>query len=245
MRICVIKLFLIYLRPTRLIPILVNGMKYSEIDIILLKVSCRPPLSCSGFRTLAAPGDLRFSTPHLSLKGDVEEDEAVPDSEQDIKPRFHKSRTVTLQHEGGEGEEGEDIDEDDEDDDDTLSDWNLRTSAVLLSGLGGFVAVVSSRCDCHTSFTPFTTPPSFFPPPAGKCSAAALDVLANVFRDELLPHLLPLLKGLLFHPDWVIKESGILVLGAIAEGESCHSTLVERELMRQCTMLEWKSLQEV
>ncbi|XP_036829967.1 transportin-2 [Oncorhynchus mykiss] len=51
-----------------------------------------------------------------------------------------------------------------------------------------------------------------------KCSAAALDVLANVFRDELLPHLLPLLKGLLFSPDWVTKESGILVLGAIAEG---------------------------
>ncbi|KAK7940263.1 hypothetical protein WMY93_003589 [Mugilogobius chulae] len=134
-------------RPlVQLIPILVNGMKYSEIDIIL-------------------------------LKGDVEEDEAVPDSEQDIKPRFHKSRTVTLQHEGGETEEDEDIDDDDDDDDDTLSDWNLR-----------------------------------------KCSAAALDVLANVFRDELLPHLLPLLKDLLFHPDWVVKESGILVLGAIAEG---------------------------
>lgn len=44
-------------------------------------------------------------------------------------------------------------------------------------------------------------------------------MLANVFRDELLPHLLPLLKGLLFHLDWVIKESGILVLGAIAEGK--------------------------
>lgn len=56
----------------------------------------------------------------------MEEDEAIPDSEQDIKPRFHKSRTVTLQHEGGEGEEGEDIDDDDDDDDDTLSDWNLR-----------------------------------------------------------------------------------------------------------------------
>lgn len=61
------------------------------------------------------------------------------------------------------------------------------------------------------------------PPPLGKCSAAALDVLANVFREELLPHLLPLLKGLLFHPDWVIKESGILVLGAIAEGETMHT----------------------
>uniref|UniRef100_G1SUT0 Transportin 2 n=1 Tax=Oryctolagus cuniculus TaxID=9986 RepID=G1SUT0_RABIT len=129
----------------QLIPILVNGMKYSEIDIIL-------------------------------LKGDVEEDEAVPDSEQDIKPRFHKSRTVTLPHEAERPDSSEDADDDD-DDDDALSDWNLR-----------------------------------------KCSAAALDVLANVFREELLPHLLPLLKGLLFHPEWVVKESGILVLGAIAEG---------------------------
>uniref|UniRef100_A0A8C3P2M6 Transportin-1 n=1 Tax=Cyanoderma ruficeps TaxID=181631 RepID=A0A8C3P2M6_9PASS len=108
--------------------------------------------------------------------GDVEEDEAVPDSDQDIKPRFHKSRTVTLAHEEQRGGDG-DGDGDDEDDDDTLSDWNLR-----------------------------------------KCSAAALDVLANVFREELLPHLLPLLKELLFHLEWVVKESGILVLGAIAEG---------------------------
>ncbi|XP_020891809.1 transportin-1 [Exaiptasia diaphana] len=52
----------------------------------------------------------------------------------------------------------------------------------------------------------------------GKCSAAALDVLANVFRDDLLPVLLPILKDILFHPDWESKESGILVLGAIAEG---------------------------
>lgn len=120
----------------RLIPILVNGMKYSEIDIILLKVSL--PLNKSD----APPADTPPSLPPLFLwtgvrsasaclsavlQGDVEEDEAIPDSEQDIKPRFHKSRTVTLQHEGGEGEEGEDIDEDEDDDDDTLSDWNLRT----------------------------------------------------------------------------------------------------------------------
>lgn len=54
---------------------------------------------------------------------------------------------------------------------------------------------------------------------AGKCSAAALDVLANVFRDDLLPVLLPILKETLFHNDWDVKESGILALGAIAEGE--------------------------
>ncbi|XP_071433893.1 transportin-1-like isoform X1 [Pithys albifrons albifrons] len=131
---------------TKLIPVLVNGMKYSEIDIIL-------------------------------LKGDVEEDEAIPDSEQDIRPRFHRSRTVAQQHEEDHTEDDDDDDNDLDDDNDTISDWNLR-----------------------------------------KCSAAALDVLANVFRDELLPHILPLLKELLFHPEWVVKESGILVLGAIAEG---------------------------
>lgn len=130
----------------RLVPILVNGMRYSEIDLIL-------------------------------LKADNEDDESVPDSEQDIRPRFHKSKTHSQQHEA-DGEIDGDSDGDDDDmDDDTLSDWNLR-----------------------------------------KCSAAALDVLANVFRDDLLPVLLPILKETLFHPDWEAKESGILVLGAIAEG---------------------------
>jgi hypothetical protein len=52
----------------------------------------------------------------------------------------------------------------------------------------------------------------------GKCSAAALDVLANVFREDLLPVLVPILKEMLFHQEWEIKESGILALGAIAEG---------------------------
>jgi len=143
----------------RLVPILVKGMRYSEIDIIL-------------------------------LKGDVEEDEMIPDREQDIRPRFHKSRTHTLHREGAESgrpadgdipEDEDDLEDGDDDDgmdsDSTLSDWNLR-----------------------------------------KCSAAALDVLANVFKDELLPVLLPILKETLFHPEWEIKESGILALGAIAEG---------------------------
>lgn len=62
---------------------------------------------------------------------------------------------------------------------------------------------------------------------AGKCSAAALDVLANVFHESLLPVLLPILKETLFHEDWEIKESGILVLGAIAEGKSTFSLAIE------------------
>lgn len=142
----------------RLVPILVRGMKYSEIDIIL-------------------------------LKGDVEEDDNVPDRDEDIRPRFHKVRTHTIKAssnsnntastENGTSEQHDEEDEDydDGDDESTLSDWNLR-----------------------------------------KCSAAALDVLANVFRDELLPVLIPILKETLFHQEWDIKESGILALGAIAEG---------------------------
>ena len=43
-------------------------------------------------------------------------------------------------------------------------------------------------------------------------------MLANVFRNDILPVILPILKELLFHQDWELKESGILVLGAIAEG---------------------------
>ncbi|KAM7287550.1 transportin-1 [Ixodes scapularis] len=129
----------------RLVPILVRGMKYSEIDVIL-------------------------------LKGDVEEDEMIPDREEDIRPRFHKSKTHSQKHMDDNIDE-DSVSDDGLDDDNTLSDWNLR-----------------------------------------KCSAAALDVLANVFHEELLGVLLPILKETLFHQDWEIKESAILALGAIAEG---------------------------
>ncbi|RWS31760.1 transportin-1-like isoform X2 [Leptotrombidium deliense] len=137
----------------RLIPVLMRRMKYSEIDIIL-------------------------------LKGDIEEDEMIPDKEEDIKPRFHRSKTHTQKHNLDEHERGEGSDdESDDDNDNSLSDWNLR-----------------------------------------KCSAAALDVLANVFHDELLPVVLPILKETLFHQSWEIKESAILALGAIAEG--CMSGMI-------------------
>ena len=73
------------------------------------------------------------------MQGDVEEDEMIPDREQDIRPRFHKSRTHTLHREGAEsgrpadGEIAEDEDELDDDgeeedgmdSDSALSDWNL------------------------------------------------------------------------------------------------------------------------
>lgn len=64
-------------------------------------------------------------------QGDVEDDDTVPDSDQDIRPRFHKSRTVTvtLPHEEPDGD-GDDDGDGDEDDEDALSDWNLSTGFV-------------------------------------------------------------------------------------------------------------------
>ena len=62
--------------------------------------------------------------------------------------------------------------------------------------------------------------------PSGKCSAAALDVMSNVFREDMLMVVLPLIKRMLSSEEWEVKESGILALGAIAEGGEGHSQWV-------------------
>lgn len=129
----------------RLVPTLLNGMKYSPSDIAL-------------------------------LKSDIE-DENVPDKISEIRPWIPRGRTHIPESSGGGMEGDDDSDDEDEYREEVLSDWNLR-----------------------------------------KCSAAALDVLSNVFHETLLPVLLPLLKSALFSQDWLVKESAILALGAVAEG---------------------------
>eukprot|EP00054_Salpingoeca_dolichothecata_P020737 m.131371 g.131371 ORF g.131371 m.131371 type:complete len:874 (+) comp23728_c0_seq2:250-2871(+) len=118
----------------KLVPVLLNGMRYSEIDLIL-------------------------------LKGDMEDNADQPDDERDIRP-WRKS------------------DDDDDDGAEALSDWNLR-----------------------------------------KCSAAALDVLANVYQDSILEILLPLVQEIVVSDEWERRESGILALGAVAEG--CMEGMIE------------------
>ncbi|KAF7276137.1 hypothetical protein GWI33_010894 [Rhynchophorus ferrugineus] len=51
-----------------------------------------------------------------------------------------------------------------------------------------------------------------------KCSAASLDSLAVKFGEDLLPLLIPYISEMLNSTDYLIKESAILALGAIAEG---------------------------
>lgn len=58
-------------RLPALLPVLVRGMRYSEMDVILLR------------------GDR-----------DDDADDAEPDRETDIRPRFHKPRSHTIKHNG-------------------------------------------------------------------------------------------------------------------------------------------------
>ncbi|XP_068659068.1 transportin-1-like [Aristolochia californica] len=54
-----------------------------------------------------------------------------------------------------------------------------------------------------------------------KCSAAALDLLSNVFGDEILPTLMPLLESQLTKTGddaWKEREAAVLAFGAIGEG---------------------------
>ena len=51
-----------------------------------------------------------------------------------------------------------------------------------------------------------------------KSSANGLDILSNVFGDELLPIILPVIEQRLRESRWEIRESAILALGAVAEG---------------------------
>ncbi|KAJ7001521.1 transportin-1-like isoform X2 [Populus alba x Populus x berolinensis] len=54
-----------------------------------------------------------------------------------------------------------------------------------------------------------------------KCSAAALDILSNVFGDEILPALMPVVQAKLSasgDESWKDREAAVLALGAVAEG---------------------------
>ncbi|CAI0468897.1 unnamed protein product [Linum tenue] len=54
-----------------------------------------------------------------------------------------------------------------------------------------------------------------------KCSAAALDVLSNVFGDEILPTMMPVVQSKLAATGdefWKEREAAVLAIGAVAEG---------------------------
>lgn len=137
----------------------------------------------------------------LWLDGDTE-DTNVPDKETDIKPRHYGGKTHGLDRDqteanGQERKRGAYGEEtlDEEEED----DYDLDDD--------DFADEMSTEWNLR------------------KCAAAALDVLAVRFGSELLNVLLGPLKNKLWSTEWLERESGILALGAMAEGPggSCLS----------------------
>lgn len=130
-----------------------------------------------------------------AMRADIEDNYMVPDKDDDIKPRFYKSKfghanvpkpqTSDLTNGGDDISDLEDADFDYEDDDDDGLDDD-----------GGMGASWNIR----------------------KCTAAALDCLAHSYSDEILPFVFQELQKTLNHNDWVVKEAAVLAIGAVAEG---------------------------
>lgn len=115
----------------------------------------------------------------------MEEDDTVPDKDEDIKPRFHNPKTHTMK-----------------------ATCTSNTNNATENG-------TSDQVDDDEDYDDADDDSNLSDWNLRKCSAAALDCLANVFSEELLPILVPILKETLFHQDWDIKESGILALGKV------------------------------
>lgn len=139
-----------------------------------------------------------YSELSLLMLSDVHDNAAEPDRPEDIRPRHYGGTTHRSEHIEDEAAQGgarsragidNEFDDDEDDYDDDDDDDEYDDEDDVLGSWN-----------------------------LRKCSAAALDVLAVRFENDILPVLLPLLKERLFSPDWVQREAGILALGAVAEG---------------------------
>ncbi|GAA5977329.1 hypothetical protein JCM11641_000066 [Rhodosporidiobolus odoratus] len=137
-----------------------------------------------------------YSEDDVLILDTEEDDAAVPDKASDIKPHLLSSKTRTNERaedaEGANGQQGGGMSrnraEDEDEEEEEEDDYEEEDD------------------ETYTEWN------------LRKCAAAALDVMAVAFEAEMLEVLLPYLKEKLFSSDWMDRESGILALGAIAEG---------------------------
>lgn len=132
----------------------------------------------------------------LWLDGEAD-DAAIPDKDSDIKPRHYGGKAHGLDHEDGQQSEKRVGAYGEELGDEEEEDYDDDDD---------FADEMSTEWNLR------------------KCAAAALDVLAVRFGQDLLSVLLEPLKDKLWSEDWLSRESGILALGAMAEG--MHSNVV-------------------
>lgn len=126
----------------------------------------------------------------IRLAGD-EDDADLEDREEDLQPKFAKSKSSRL--DTGKPPQANGNVPPEKDDDDELSEGEIEDSEF-----GGL-----SPEDEWT---------------LRKCSAAALDVFSNVYHQPIFEIILPYLKETLRHEQWPNREAAVLTLGAVADG---------------------------
>jgi transportin-1 len=136
----------------------------------------------------------------LWLEGDEEDDAAVPDKESDIKPRHYGGKSHGFER---------------EDDTQPPSDAPKKVGAYGEEQLDGDDDDFEDEMDDDDFADEMSTEWNL-----RKCAAAALDVLAVRFSTDLLNVMLEPLKNKLWNSDWLQRESAILALGAMAEGDA-------------------------
>ncbi|KAH8920466.1 Transportin-PC [Atractiella rhizophila] len=144
---------------------------------------------------------MRYKEADLAALGDDvdgKEDWNVADRAEDIKPQFHSSKRKTLEHEEAPSEEQQ-----------NGAQGNAQHKSREKAEGDEEDEYDFDDDDDEDESTEWNL---------RKCSAAAMDILAVNFEGELLDVLMPDLKAIVFGDDWLAKESGILALGAIAEG---------------------------
>lgn len=158
------------------------------------------------------------------------------DSDKDIRPTHSKH---SRHNEGGDGldVDGE-ADNGGDDDDEELRVWNLRKCSAaaldMLSNSLGECTIRNQLLTCHQSCLTATGPAKTSWPQCSKASTPThwmesynklfADAFACPAGDEhILPLLLPIVEQRLSDPDWRVRESAILALGAVSEG--CHMGL--------------------
>jgi len=132
----------------------------------------------------------------LWLEGDAE-DATVPDKETDIKPRHYGGKAHVFQRDAAE-----------------TGDQPQKPRV----GAYGEVTIESDEEEEYDDYDDDFAEEMSTEWNLRKCAAAALDILAVRFSGDLLSVLLTHLKEKLWSQDWLQRESGILALGAMAEG---------------------------
>ncbi|KNE70267.1 hypothetical protein AMAG_14416 [Allomyces macrogynus ATCC 38327] len=132
-----------------------------------------------------------YSEEELADLGAFDQDDThVPDAVQDVKPRHVKGKAHEAGGKASPGEDGGAKSDDDANDDDDDDD--------------------DGEDDPDSLANAWTL---------RKCSAAALDALASIYEEKILPPLLPQLQARLASPEWLQREGGILALRAVPRCE--------------------------